>query len=123
MTSAYIENKDYSELKRGFVVPFGKHEVHVYIWSNVKGLRRNTYFEPADHDGAYVYYPYRKPRSGLFGEIHLLASRIGADYVAHEIQHLLFDWLMTQTIKAGTNEKIATLAGEFTAAFWSEYYE
>jgi hypothetical protein len=120
---AYVEYKDYKDLLADFEITAGSQNVLVYIWKSVRGLRRNTSFKGNDYVGAYVAYPYRKQRSGLFGEIHLVKHRIGAGYVAHEIQHFLYDWLQTQKQTDKTNEKLALLAGEFTREFWMKYYK
>lgn len=121
--SAYIEYKDEKDLETKINVLFGSQNVLFYVWRTVRGLKRNTSFSGDDYVGAYVAYPYRKPRSGLFGEVHLVKSRIGAGYVAHEIQHFIYDWLMEQKQSTSLNERTALLAGDVTRDFWSQYYE
>lgn len=120
MHSAYIEHKDFHDFQTGFTLDFGSRQLHVFIWKTTAGLHRNTFFH-GDYFGAYVPYPYRRARTGLFGEIHLVQKEITPGYVAHEIQHFLYDWLQTQSQTSGTNEKMATLAGEVTRKFWKEY--
>jgi len=122
MQNAYVEYKDLKDLRFQFSVLFGSQNVLVYVWRSVRGLKRNTNFK-GDYVGAYVANPARRTRSGLFGEIHLVSNRVGAGYVAHEIQHFLYDWLMEQKQNESTNEKLALLAGEFTRSFWIEYYK
>lgn len=121
MQSAYVEYKDFKDLHLRFTVLFGTQNVLIFVWRTVKGLKRNTNFE-GDYVGAYVAYPARR-KSGLFGEIHLVKSRVGAGYVAHELQHFLYDWLMEQTITIHTNERLALLAGNVTRDFWNTYYK
>jgi len=121
MRSAWVEHKDFSGLAEKFTLAFSGRSVDVYIWKSVKALRKNTHFSHNNQVGAYVFFPYRKPRSGLFGEIHLLKRLIGAGYVAHEIQHFLYDWLTEQTHDKGLNERLALLAGNITKEFWNAY--
>jgi hypothetical protein len=118
--TAYVEYKDTKDLLMQFSLPFGSKNVLVFVWRSVKGLKRNTNFK-GDYVGAYVANPSRR-KSGLFGEIHLVNNRIGAGYVAHELQHLLYDWLLEQTITRNTNERLALLAGNITREFWTTYY-
>jgi len=121
--AAFVEYKDEKDLHRRFAIPFGMGErryVDVYIWKSVRGLRRNTYFRHGDYLGAYVANPYRT-RRGMFGELHLVKRMIGAGYVAHEVQHFLYDWLLEQAQNGRTNERMAKLAGEITRRFWNEF--
>jgi hypothetical protein len=128
MKPAYVEYKDLKDLCASFVLKFDARSVRVYVWKNVRGLRRNTYYKPDTQLGAYVYYPYRKKRSGLFGEIHLVKWMIGAGYVAHEIDHFTTDWLLDHKLKGvesviALNEPKAQLTGDFTKAFWNAWLE
>ncbi len=122
MNSAYVENKDLDNLFSNFSVLFGKQFLNVYIWKSEKGLYRNTYFKKDDYLGAYIPNPYRKDRSGLFGEVHLIKRMIGAGYVAHELQHFIYDWVSSKN-RPPQNETIALLAGEVTSSFWKTFYK
>lgn len=119
MQTNYVEYKDETDLYRKFVLQFDNRSINVYVWNSINGLRRNTHFKISNYYGAYVAYPYRK-KSGLFGEIHLIRKRITIGYVSHEVQHLLYDWLMQQPQTAQTNERLATLAGEIMSKIWSK---
>jgi hypothetical protein len=121
MKSAYVEYKDFKDLETSFSFSFRSQNVLFYIWRSVRGLKRNTIFQ-GDYVGAYVANPARGKR-GLFGEIHLVKREIGAGYVAHEIQHFLYDWLLEQKVTKNTNEKLALLAGHITRDFWVQYYK
>lgn len=119
MSIHYVEYKDFSDLSSKFELSFGSQNVLVFVWKSVAGLKRNTIFK-GDYVGAYIPYPYRK-KSGLFGEIHLVARRMDAEYVAHEIQHFIYDWSSTQKKTASFEERQATLAGQITGDFWKAY--
>jgi hypothetical protein len=129
MQSAYIENKDFKDLFVRFSVSFGSQHLDVFVWRNVRGLHRNTYFYGGDYLGAYVFYPRRKKR-GLFGEVHLVKRMIGAGYVAHELEHFIYDWLIDRISRSKTgyvdtveimNEPTARLMGDVTRDFWFEW--
>ena len=120
MSSHYVEHKDFGDLLAKFSLPFGSQNVLVFVWKSVAGLKRNTIFD-GDYVGAYIPNPYRKKSSGVFGEIHLVADWIGYEYVAHELQHFVYDWSTTQRPDAFLEEKQATLAGQITGAFWTAY--
>lgn len=63
----------------------------------------------------------RKERSGLFGELHLVAERVRNDVVAHELFHVVADWLNGKAIVPQTEERAALLMDELTRNFWREY--
>lgn len=78
------------------------------------------------HNGSrwgYFQANYEFPRRGLFGEIHLVASRVTRDLVAHELLHLWIEWLRTKdiTIVPQNEEKYVVLFDELTRRFWKEY--
>lgn len=120
--NVHVAEKDLRRIKYTFRLEFGTRFVDVYIWKDIKGLHKNTNFPVADHAGAYVAFFDRK-KTGLFGEIHLLYKMIGAGYVAHEFQHFMFDWLMSNNKwSSQTNEKQARLCEGMICEFWKEYY-
>jgi len=77
-------------------------------------------------DKCYAYYQPardRRARKGLFGEIHL--SRMGNGLVAHELLHLLIDWVQSGrggVINARNEERIVIMFGEMVRNFWRLYY-
>ena len=73
--------------------------------------------------GYYQSETLRNDRRGKFGEIHLVASRVTPDLAAHELFHLLADWLRCKgmTITPQNEERLAWLFDEMTRNFWREY--
>jgi len=75
--------------------------------------------------GLWGYYqPYKeRGRFGLFGQIHLVRSRVRVDVVAHELDHLRCDWIFTNKIKLSTRneEWFCKFGDELTRKFWREY--
>lgn len=71
------------------------------------------------------YYQANKNRTkaGLFGEIHLVKSRVREDLVAHELIHLLGDVLRSKDRRFSeyNEEYIAELFDNWTRQFFREY--
>ena len=60
------------------------------------------------------------------GEIHLWEKIIGAGYFAHELQHFMDDYSATtekHPLDSKADERMAWLAGQLTAEFWTKFYE
>jgi len=81
--------------------------------------------------GWYWEAENRKQRQGLFGYIHLpLYNKVTPffrELVAHEIQHLITDWVTCRQVKdlsaylLNNDERIATISGEIERRFWQKY--
>jgi len=75
----------------------------------------------------YIAAEVRKQRRGLFGYIYLSElnfSPMAHELVAHEIQHLIFDWVLTRkgmSISERNEERIATMTGEISRRLWRKY--
>lgn len=106
-----------------------RKKLTVYVWKHLKDLRQAAkqsstrsahYWKNAL--GAYVGAV--KPRR--FGEIHLWIEMIGAGYWAHELQHFMENYRFCtekHPLDDAANERMAWLAGELTAEFWTKFYE
>ena len=107
-------------MKRTFRVYFNKRRqwFDVFIADNSRQFMIR--------EKCYAYYQQSRPRrsrKGLFGEVHF--SRTGSGLVAHELLHLLIDWLRVRnvTITVKNEEKIVLMFGEMVRNFWRRYYE
>ena len=75
----------------------------------------------------YIAAEERKQRRGLFGYIYLSElnfSPMAHELVAHEVQHLIFDWVLTRkgmTINEKNEERIATMTGEISRRLWRKF--
>ncbi|NWG34968.1 MAG: hypothetical protein HXY42_11020 [Chloroflexi bacterium] len=75
----------------------------------------------------YIAAEVRKQRQGLFGHIYLSElnhSPMAQELVAHEVQHLIFDWVLTRkgmNINEKNEERIATMTGEISRRLWRKY--
>lgn len=71
------------------------------------------------------YYESKTVREkmGVFGEIHLVSSRVRPDTVEHEIHHLWFDWMREsgRDLSGRTEEKSVRMYDEMMKHFWNEY--
>lgn len=78
-----------------------------------RGGGRWAYFEPAAERGRY----------GVLGELHFVSSRVRPDTVAHELIHVLADWMREKgmTFSERSEERIAVMYDELTRNFWREY--
>ena len=126
MSDAYVTEKTLADLDCQFRLEFGKRWLDVYIWKSEAGLHANTRFCNQDYSGAYVGCYDRKKRSGLFGEVHLVISEIGAGYVAHELMHFMLDWMTNAAGVPETscqNERVCFLMSDLTSLFWTLFYE
>jgi hypothetical protein len=106
--------------KPAFRVYFNKRRQ----WFDVYIADKPRKFIHANKAWAY-YMPHRtrKHRKGLFGTVHF--SRVGSGLVAHELAHLLFDWIKTSRSKTVTDrneENVVTMFGEMVRMFWVRYY-
>jgi len=75
----------------------------------------------------YIAAEDRKQRQGLFGYIYLSELNFSPnahELVAHEVQHLIFDWVLTRkgmNINEKNEERIATMTGEISRRLWRKY--
>lgn len=75
--------------------------------------------------GWWAYYSYNKDRGryGKFGELHFVKSRVREDVVAHELIHLLGDYLRSRGtgINVYNEESIAIMFDHWVRTFWREF--
>ena len=125
MTIFYKPDKTLDDLSVQFRLPFGKNWVDVYIWKSEKGLMDNVGHNGRDFIGCYMGIRDRKKR-GLFGEVHLMLSEIGAGYVAHELEHFIHDYcgeFVPEVTNKRSQEKVAYTMSNMTTLFWRNFYE
>lgn len=104
-----------------------RKKLYVAIWKNVGDLRvaaKQSAGYGGWDDCAGCYISVRS--KSQFGEIHLWKKMMGAGYWAHEVQHFLNDYseeTERYPLDEKANERIAFLAGDLTAQFWTKFYE
>src|SRR5689334_12414394 len=107
----------------------GRKKLHVYIWRTKTELRTAAKAHSSESAhwwktaaGGYVGARIEKQ----FGEIHLWQKLIGAGYWAHELQHFMADYTEateSTPLDHEANERMAWLAGDLTAQFWTKFFE
>ena len=107
--------------KPAFRIPFNNNRQ----WFNVYVARNPAHFKRKNQCHAYyIAAEERKQREGLFGYVYLSElnfSPMAHELVAHEIQHLIFDWVLTRKgmrLSERNEERIATMTGEIARRFW-----
>jgi hypothetical protein len=97
-------------------------------WVNIYVAHDPAHFKRKNQCHAYyIAAETRKQREGLFGYIYLSElnfTPMAHELVAHEIQHLIFDWVLTRkgmTISEKNEERIATMTGEISRRLWRKY--
>jgi hypothetical protein len=93
--------------------------VEVYLWDVTPG----TFERRGGGKWAYYLAAETRSRTGLFGSLHFVRNRVRADVVAHELVHLLADYLRDRdtAINVYNEERIAMLFDGWVRAFWREY--
>ncbi len=133
LTPLYKHRKNLSELAARFKLSIdGVRYAHVYIWKTKAAMYDNVADASEDYLARYIGLPYRvNVQTGIpvlkpkFAEIHIITSDIGAGVFAHELQHLVLDWIAVNGLDyAGEhNEKICYITQEMTALFWIKFYD
>jgi hypothetical protein len=102
-----------------FQIKFGKRWVDVFLWD----VHPNTFAGWGGGKWAYYQAHAERGKCGKFGELHFVRSRVRADTLAHELVHLLGDYLRDRdaTINVYNEERIATLFDSWVRSFWREY--
>lgn len=97
-------------------------------WVNIYVAKNPAHFKRKNQCHAYyIAAEIRKQRQGLFGYIYLSElnfSPMAHELVAHEVQHLIFDWVLTRkgmNINERNEERIATMTGEISRRLWRKY--
>lgn len=72
---------------------------------------------------AYFEQCWESPRSGKFGDLHLVRSGVREDTVAHEMFHVLCEWLWANrtAITARNEEYFATFLDRLVGRFFRQY--
>jgi hypothetical protein len=99
-----------------------KQWVNIYVAKDPAWFKRKM-----ECHAYYIGAETRKQRQGLFGYIYLSElnfSPMAHELVAHEVQHLIFDWVLTRkgmNINEKNEERIATMTGEISRRLWRKY--
>jgi hypothetical protein len=92
----------------------------VFLWD----VNPGTFANWGGGRWAYWEAKWENPKQGFFGEFHAVKSRVNReDLVAHELLHVLFEWIRAREIKVSTRneERLVTLFDEITRNFYRAY--
>src|SRR5690349_4201893 len=66
---------------------------------------------------------WENPSQGLFGEVHLVESRVREDLVAHEFLHVWLEWIWANrtAVTSRNEETMIELYDEMIRNFYREY--
>lgn len=89
----------------------------------LEDVHPNTFHRRGGGRWGWFLATHDNPRRGLFGEIHLVKSRVRMDVVSHELDHLRCDFLFSNRISLSTRneEWFCKFGDELTRNFWRSY--
>jgi len=102
----------------------------IYFFSNkqwidvyLHDVHPSTFDKRGGGRWGYFVSCWENSKYGLFGEIHLVSSRVRHDVVIHELDHLRLEWLFANRVGLGTRneEWFCRFGDELTRKFWREY--
>lgn len=104
-----------------FEIYFNKKKqwITVHLWS----VHPNTFDKWGGGRWAYFEPKWENPKSGLFGELHLVKSGIREDTVTHEMFHVLCEWMWANrtAITARNEESMAEFLDGLVGNFYRQY--
>jgi hypothetical protein len=118
----------------GFLPVTKQHKLKVVVWKHKKDMLRSGKYSDYKTEAFFrapririkVYRTGRMLiRNNIVGEIHLVHKRFGSNIVSHELQHFIQHWISINCLEPNGKdwEKVAYLAGDLTAAFWTWFYK
>lgn len=98
---------------------FEKQWIKIIIWD----VHPNTFQNWGGGRWAYFEPKWDSPKSGFFGELHLVESGIREDTVVHELLHVVLGWCFANWIipTPKNEEKICEFMDELTRKFYFRY--
>lgn len=110
-----------NECEASFKLFFNRRKQWVCVY--LEDVHPETFKRNGGGRWGYYLQNGERGRAGLFGEIHLVRSRVRSDGVSHELIHLLADYLRARgtAITVYNEERIAELFDNWTRQFWREY--
>lgn len=112
---------NFSAMQRTFTIYFRKKRqwADIFLWD----VHPNTFANWKAGRWGYWIATWSNPKSGKFGEIHLVESRVREDLISHELDHLRLEWLFANRVGLGVKneEWYCSFGDELTRKFWREY--
>lgn len=104
-------------MEHDFVFYFNKKKqwVRVFLWD----VHPTTFKSWGGGRWGYFQATYDSPKSGEFGELHFVKSRLRFDVVYHELRHLCTEWMWAngETITRKNEERIISFEDKIANSF------
>lgn len=104
-----------------FIIKFNKNRqwISVTLWD----VHPNTFQNWGGGRWGYFIAKWDNPKIGFFGELHFVKSGIREDTVAHELFHVICEWMWSNrdSITGKNEEKYAEFLDELIRKFYKEY--
>jgi hypothetical protein len=104
-----------------FLIYFNKKKqwIKVTLWD----VHPNTFANWKAGRWGYFLATYEHPKQGLFGEVHLVKSRVREDLVVHELDHVRTEWMWAngETITRKNEERFTEFLDQLVGKFYIEY--
>ena len=114
-------NQDSSTDSPTFKIFFNKKRqwIDIYLWD----VHPNTFANWKAGRWGYFIAKWENPKLGIFGEIHLVKSRVREDVVVHELFHALTEWMWANRIsmQSSNEERLVSFLDKLVGDFYREY--
>lgn len=105
----------------GFNIYFNKNKqwVKIILWD----VHPNTFANWRGGRWGYFISTYENPKIGEFGEVHLVKSRIREDVIAHEMFHVMVEWMWSngETITRKNEERYTEFLDQLVGKFFKQF--
>lgn len=104
-----------------FKVYFNRRKQWLDVY--IKDVHPNTFERWDGGRWAYFVPAWESPRSGKFGEIGMVSSRVRTDSIVHEMFHVLCEWMWANrtAVTSGNEETLAAMLDELVRNFERQY--
>lgn len=94
-----------------------------YFLVSLEEVSQTTFDRKGGGRWGYFIETWTSPYKGEFGRIHLVASKVRPDTIAHELLHLWIAWIKARdvAITSRNEERLVLQFDELTRHFWKEY--
>ena len=104
-------------MELSFIFRFNNNRqwIKVFLWD----IHPNTFENWGGGRWGYFQATYDNPRSGEFGELHFVKSRLRFDVVYHEIRHICVEWFWAngETVTRKNEERLISFEDKIAHKF------
>jgi len=94
-----------------------------YFSVHLDEVSPDTFHRQGGGRWGWFHETWSNPYKGEFGTIHIVASRVRHDVVAHELLHGWIAWLKARDVAVTfrNEERLVLIFDEMVRHFWKEY--